>query len=386
MKRIGCEDKIKESKELKEGIPLQTEKIINVGIAGLGRSGWDIHLSTLQGLKDQFRIVAVTDIEASRAEEAKNAFGYRTHADVTALVNDAEVDLVVVATPNRFHAGHALQALEAGKHVVCEKPFGYTVADVDALIAAAEKSGVMLQPFQQRRYEADFQKVKEICESGLLGQITFIRIAWHGFKRRWDWQTSRAFGGGELYNNAPHPLDHAMELFGDAEPQVWCQLRRWLNSGDAEDEVRIILSGENAPTIQIELTATTAYPQERWNISGTAGGLRGSADRLEWKWVDWSKHPKQPQDTRPTPNRSYNSETLEWQEDSWQAGGQADTGAGAAPAAKPIVKLYTGLWHAIHEGKPQEITPQSIRRRVAVLEQCYKQSGIPFPEGTRTSE
>jgi predicted dehydrogenase len=192
------------------------------------------------------------------------------------------------------------------------------------------------------------------------------------------------FGGGELYNNGPHPLDHAMELFGDAEPKVWCELRHSLNSGDVEDEVRIILSGQDAPTIQIELTSTTPYAQERWNVSGTSGGLHGSGDRLEWKWVDWSSMPERPQQLDPTSDRSYNSEKLEWQEDSWTAGGQTDAGAGAAPQRNRPIQLYTGLWQSIREGKPQEITPQSVRRRVAVLEQCYKQSGIPFPEGART--
>ena len=363
---------------------MQNENIINVGIAGLGRSGWNIHAATLSTLPEHFRLVAVADIDNARCEEAQAAHGCRRYNDVTALVNDSEVDLVVVATPNRFHAGHALQALEAGKHVVCEKPFGFTTVDVDAMIAASEKSGLVLQPFQQRRYEPDFNKVKEICDSGLLGRVTFIRIAWHGFKRRWDWQTSRDFGGGELYNNAPHAIDHAMELFGPTEPQVWCELKRWLNSGDAEDEVRIILSGEDAPTIQIELTSTTPFPQERWNVSGTAGGLRGGGDKLEWRWVDWSTMPERPQDIRPTSDRSYNSEKLEWQQDSWKAKGKSDGGAGAAPAQQPVVELYTGLWQAIRNGAPQFITPQQVRRRVAVLEQCYKMSNIPFPEGTLT--
>jgi predicted dehydrogenase len=358
---------------------------IRVGIAGQGRSGWSIHGQTLKDLTDSYQLVAVTDIDPARCADAQSAFNCRVHPDVEALVADPEVDLVVVATPNRFHATHALQALEAGKHVLCEKPFGFTTGDVDAMIAAAQKAGVILQPFQQRRFEPDFLKVKEICESGLLGKITFIRIAWHGFKRRWDWQTARSFGGGELYNNGPHLVDHGMELFGDAEPKVWCELRHSLNSGDVEDDVRVIITGENAPTVQMELTATTPFSQDRWHICGTSGGLRGGGDKLEWKWVDWSKMPERPQDLKPTPDRSYNSEKLEWQEDSWTPRGQSDAGAGAAPAAQPVLELYNGLWRSIREGAPQVITPQSVRRRVAVMEQCYKQSGIPFPEGARSA-
>lgn len=356
---------------------------IRVGIAGLGRSGWGIHAATLPGMAGRFQVVAVADIDASRTQEAEAVYGCRAYDNVDSLVMDTEVDLIVVATPNRFHAGHSLQALEAGKHVVCEKPFGFTVADVDAMTAAAQKAGVVLQPFQQRRYEPDFRKVKEVCESGILGKLTFIRIAWHGFKRRWDWQTARSFGGGELYNNGPHLIDHAMELFGPGEPEVWCDLRHSLNSGDVEDDVRVILRGQNAPTVQMELTATTAFSQERWHICGTSGGLRGDGDKLTWRSVDWSQMPQRPQNLQPTANRSYNSEKLEWQEDSWQRGGSADSGAGAAPAQQPVVDLYNDLWRTIREGAPQVITPQSVRRRVAVMQKCYEQSGIPFPEGAR---
>lgn len=361
---------------------------INVGIVGLGRSGWGIHVKTLAQMPERYRVVAATDPLPERRAELHSEYGCRAHDDVSALVGDEEVELVVVASPNRFHSGHALQALQAGKHVVCEKPFGFTVADVDAMIAAAQSAGVVLQPFQQRRYEPDFRKVKEICDSGLLGEITFIRIAWHGFKRRWDWQTSRAYGGGELYNNGPHPLDHALDLFGDSEPRVaWCELRHSLNSGDVEDEVRLILSGPGAPTVQVELTATTAFSQDKWHVCGTSGGLRGSSDHLEWRWVDWAEMPARPQDLRPTPDRSYNSEKLNWHSSSWHPQPQTrpDSGGGAAPASQPVVDLYNDLWRTIREDAPQIITPQSVRRRVAVLEECYRQSGVPFPEGARNN-
>jgi scyllo-inositol 2-dehydrogenase (NADP+) len=356
---------------------------LRVGIAGLGRSGWGIHAHALPSMPQQYQLAAVADIDAARCDEAKAAHGCRAYSDVSQLVADDELDLIVVATPNRFHAEHALQALENGKHVLCEKPFGFTTADVDAMIAASQKAGVVLQPFQQRRYEPDFQKVKEICDSGLLGDITFIRIAWHGFKRRWDWQTARSFGGGELYNNGPHLIDHAMELFGESEPQVWCDLRHSLNSGDVEDDVRVILKAPGSPTVQMELTATTAFPQERWNVCGTNGGLHGDGDKLTWRWVNWDEMPPRPQDLKPTPDRSYNSEKLEWHEDFWTRGEGGDSGAGAAPSQGPVVQLYNDLWRSIREGAPQFITPQSVRRRVAVLQECYRQSGIPFPEGAR---
>ncbi|MEZ0298999.1 MAG: Gfo/Idh/MocA family protein, partial [Candidatus Methylacidiphilales bacterium] len=234
---------------------------IRVGIIGFGRSGHGIHAAAITQMPDRYTVAAIFDpLPDRRSHEAFP--DARACTSMEELLQLPDIEMVVVASPNKYHAGHAIAALNAGKHVLCEKPFGFTTTDVDAMIAASEANGKVLQAFQQRRYEDDFQKVKEICQSGMLGKLTFIRTSWLGFSRRWDWQTSRAFGGGQIYNNGPHPLDHMLELFGDAEPEVWCDARRSLASGDAEDEVQILLKAPGAPTIQIDLLATAAFPQD----------------------------------------------------------------------------------------------------------------------------
>lgn len=355
---------------------------LSVGVIGFGRSGCDIHARAIEQLPEQFQVAAICDPIPERRVDARWPKA-KPCATADELFGTQDVELVIVASPNKFHAGHALAALKSGKHVLCEKPFGFTTADVDAMTAAAQESGKILQPFHQRRYEADFRKVREICRSGILGRITFIRISWATFSRRWDWQTSREFGGGQLYNNGPHPLDHALELFGDAEPEVWCDLRRSLGSGDAEDEVQILLKSPGSPTVQIDLLATAAYPQDRWYICGTSGGLRGNVDRLDWKWVDWSQMSERPLDTKPTPDRSYNKEELKWQEDSWLAKGAVDSGAGAVPGNQPTLEMYADLWRTIRNGAPQTISPAVVRRRVKILQKCYELTGTPFPDGSR---
>lgn len=358
---------------------MSTQTPLRVGISGFGRSGCGIHAHAFGLLPNLFTVKAVFDpLESRRADIPTGAVAATSFE---ALIANPDLELIVVAPPNRLHAAQAEAALAAGKHVICEKPFGFTTADVDKMIATAKRTGRILQPFQQRRYEPDFRKALEICASGLLGRITYVRIAWHGFGRRWDWQTLRSFGGGQLYNNGPHLMDHALEFFGASEPEVWCDLRRSLCSGDAEDEFQVVLRGDNAPTVQLELRATAAFSDERWFICGTAGGLRGGANGLKWKWVDWSKLPERAADPLPTENRSYNSEKLEWREDSWAPHCGADAGAGAAPAEQPVLDLYTELWQTIRENRPQRISPQTVRRRVAVLEACYRQRGVSFPDG-----
>lgn len=350
---------------------------IKVGVLGLGRSGYGIHLNAMREMAGRFQPVAVYDPLTERAGAVAREFGLRAHADEAALLADPEVELVVVASPNRLHVPQALRALRAGKHVLCEKPFGLSLVEADAMIAAAREAGRVLQPFQQRRYEPDFRKILEVCGSGVLGDIQFVRICWHGFKRRWDWQTLRSCGGGTLNNNGPHPLDHAMELFGDPAPQVWAETRRCLCSGDGEDHLKVILSGAGRPTIDIELSDVFAYGQERWLVCGTAGGLHGTATALEWKWVDWSRMPARPVCADSTPDRSYNAEKLEWNTGSWRDAAGADAGGGSAPALQPILDLYAGLYRTVREGAAQEVTPESVRQRVAVMETIRACAGIP---------
>mgnify|MGYP002641985866 CR=1 FL=1 len=352
---------------------------IKVGILGLGRSGWGIHANMIGKIPDRFQVVAVTDEIADRRQQSAAELGCQAYESVEALLADPAVELVVVSTFNHFHAPHACQALAAGKHVLCEKPFGLTVADVDGMIARAKAAGKVLAPFQQRRYEPDFRKIQEVIASGILGEIVHIRICWQGFKRRWDWQTSRQRAGGALNNNGPHPLDHAVALFGeDVEPDVWAQAKRYLCSGDAEDHLKFILYGEGHPTVEVELTAIWPYAQDRWTLAGTRGGMRGNGKRLEWRWVEWESMCERPLDMNPTPDRSYNSEKLDWQTASWEPQGAVEAGgAGAAPPPGPVEALYGDLYRAIRQGTPLVVTPESVRRRVAVMEKIRAAAGIP---------
>ena len=355
---------------------------VRVGIVGLGRSGWGIHLKTFERRPGTFRAVAVADTDSVRANEtAAAASGCDAYPGIEALLADPNVELVVVASPNKYHARHVIAALNAGKHVVCEKPFGLTVADVDAMISARDAAmaregrPVLLAPFQNRRFEQSFEKVREVIGSGKLGRIVHIRMAYHSFGRRWDWQTLKRFGGGQLNNNCPHAVDQALEFLADFgvtssnEIDVLADLRNALSSGDAEDHVRLTLRAPrhpDAPVIDIEFTAACAYPQDQWLVMGTSGGLRGTGKQLHYKWVDWSTLPPRPVDEKSTPDRSYNRETLPWQEETVELGDDFASGPD---------RFYDGLFAALRRGEPLLITPEIIRHRIAVLEKARGAAG-----------
>ncbi|MDQ3702187.1 MAG: Gfo/Idh/MocA family oxidoreductase [Chloroflexota bacterium] len=336
---------------------------IRVGIAGLGRSGWNIHVKTLQAFPEQYRVVAVADIDPARQREAQETVRCRAYGDVADLIRDDAVEVIVVATPNHLHTAHSVAALEAGRHVICEKPFALSLADADRALAAAARADRLIVPFQNRRYEPHFQKVLEIVQSGVLGTVLLVRLAWHSFGRRWDWQTLLDKGAGSLANNGPHMLDHAVHFLGAGEPEIFADLRNGLSSGDAEDHAKIVLKTPGGPTIDLELTSCAAFPQDRWMIMGTAGGLRGTTTALRWQWIDWSTMPARPVDPASTPDRSYNREALHWHEETWE---------GTSKGEDDNRAFYHDLYGTLRQDQPLKITPQSARRYVAILEHCRR--------------
>jgi scyllo-inositol 2-dehydrogenase (NADP+) len=344
---------------------------IRVGIAGLGRSGWNIHAHSLGQLPEQFQVVAAMDFDAVRRDEAAAKFGARSYDSYDALLGDDEVELIVVATPNSAHKPNAVAALQAGKHVVCEKPFGTTSAEADEMIAVAKETGKIVAPFQNRRYEPHFQKVREVIESGVLGDIHLIRLSQTGFGRRWDWQTLKEFSGGFLNNWGPHVVDHALQLMNlddDApDPEIWVDMRNVLSSGDAEDHIKLILRAPGSTAIDIELSSAMAFGQDRWLVAGKNGGLRGSTTHLEWKWVDWSQMPERRVDKEPTVGRSYNSEKLEWRTDEW---------SGTNDDNDLMLAFYCELYLSVRDGAPLTITPQSVRRQIAIIERAKELGGF----------
>jgi len=341
---------------------------IRVGVAGLGRSGWNIHCAAFGKLPDHYKVVAVTDPDQARMQEANAKFGCAMHSSFDALINDPNVELVVVATPSKFHASNTISALKAGKAVVCEKPFATSANEADQVLKVADETGKLVAPFQNRRFAPDFRKVQEILASGKLGRITQIRCCVHSFGRRWDWQTLREFGGGELNNTGPHFLDQLLELLGEGEPEIFCHLDRALTSGDADDCAKVILRIPGRPLVELEISKANAYPQKNWTIMGTSGSLTGSITELSWKYVDFSKMPERPVDRTPqSADRQYNRETLEFTEETWKA----------SPEESDLAdNYYRSIYGTIREGKPLVVTPQSVRRQIHILQRCHDLGGM----------
>lgn len=347
---------------------------IRVAILGQGRSGRSIHAEYLRHVPKRFTIAAVVDPMKERRDRAVREFGCDAYSNHKPVLERDDIDLVINATPSHLHVPYTLEFLKAGFNVLCEKPLAAKAKDVDRLIAAQKKSGTVFAIFQQSRYAPYFQKVREVIDSGVLGDIVQINIQFNGFSRRYDWQTLTEFDGGNLLNTGPHPLDQALQLFGtDVMPKVFCVMRSTISYGDAEDHVLLVLEGKGRPIINLEISSCCACPSYTYNVYGTRGGLTGDMTALEWRYYIPKEAPKLRLQRRPLSdsagNPAYCSDNLTWHQKTWQV-----------PTSKQNLfnaishGFYSMLYKTLTEGAPLEITPQQVRQQIAVIEECQRQN------------
>lgn len=343
------------------------ERKINVGIIGQGRSGLKIHADCLAALPELFTIGAVADPLAERCAHAAEKFGCRAFQDYRRLLECRDLELVVNTAPSHLHVPITSETLAAGFHTLCEKPLARTVAEVDRLAADAAAARRRLAVFQQRRFSAVFQRLRALLATGVFGRVIMIQLHFNNFSRRWDWQTLRDHCGGALLNTGPHVLDQALQFFGtDLMPAVSCQMDRVNTAGDAEDHVRVTLSGPGRPTIDIQISSCCAFPTPVYRVLGACGGLEGDHASLRWRWFDPAQVPDRPLERAPLAGQVYCREELPWQEESWQAP------AAVTPAATPEALFYRNLYQALRHDAPLAVTLDEIRQQVAVIEDCHR--------------
>jgi predicted dehydrogenase len=358
-------------------------KKIRVGIIGQGRSGRDIHGVYLATDK-RFQIVAVVDQIAERRQRAAQEYGCDVYADHREMLKRKDIDLIVNASFSHLHVPITLQCLRADFNVLCEKPLAPRARDVDRLMAAAKKARRVLAVFQQSRYALYFQQVRRVIDSGVLGRIVQISIAFNGWSRRWDWQTLTEWRGGSLLNTGPHPVDQALQLFGEGRPKVTCFMDRTDGSfGDAENHVKLLLSGPGHPLIDLEVSSCCAYPQVTYNVYGSRGGMKAAGSSAEWRYIKWSESPRQKVTKVPlsrtdgTP--SYPVESVNWHTGVWPEvpkEGDKKGGYSAATAATSNLTqaYYNMLYKTLTRGVPLEVTLEQVRRQIAVIEECHRQN------------
>ncbi|TDS17730.1 Gfo/Idh/MocA family oxidoreductase [Sphingobacterium paludis] len=248
-------------------------KKIKIGLIGFSIGGQVFHAPFIVG-NPQLELYKVT----ARKDEQKKLLATRYPQAIAVesaddIINDSAVDLVVVATSNDVHYALAKRALEAGKHVVVEKPFTNTSAEADELIDLAKEKGLLLTVHHNARFHSDYKTVSKVIQSGVLGHLVNYEGRYDRFRnylREGAWREEDLPGSGIHYDLGAHLLDQALQLFG-APDWIFADLRKQREGAKAVDDFEFILS---YPNLKVSLKgqmlakeSTARYALYGWNGS-----------------------------------------------------------------------------------------------------------------------
>ena len=275
---------------------------VRVGVIGMGNMG-KYHADYLQqGKVNRCELTAVSSTTASKLEKYK---GLKTFDSGEKLIRSGEVDAVLIATPHYSHTTLGVEAFKAGLHVMVEKPISVHKADCERLIAAAKANPkLVFGAMFQLRTEPRYKKLKQLIDSGELGQI--VRVNWiitdwfrtEAYYASGGWRaTWKGEGGGALLNQCPHQLDLLQWLVGMPScVRAFCQFGRYHNI-EVEDNVTVFMEYPNGAT-GVFITSTGEAPgTNRFEIAGERGkivieGGKMTFTRNESSMRDFSKTAK----------------------------------------------------------------------------------------------
>ena len=240
----------------------------SIGIIGFGGMG-SYHLELAKGIKE-VQFVGSFDIKESRQKKAEE-LGLKAYSSREALLADETIDIVLVATPNDIHKEIAIHAMEAGKHVVCEKPVTMNSADLQEMMDASERTGKLLVVHQNRRWDEDYLTMKKIYDENMLGEVFAIESRVHGSRGiPGDWRQEKEHGGGMILDWGVHILDQALLMVPEKVKKVYATLT-YVTNQLVDDGFRAELTFESGITYTLEVGTSNFITLPRWYMLGSNG-------------------------------------------------------------------------------------------------------------------
>ncbi|HEV7217015.1 MAG TPA: Gfo/Idh/MocA family oxidoreductase [Chloroflexota bacterium] len=246
--------------------------MINVGIVGYGFAGRRFH-AYLISLTEGLHLYAVATRDARRQQQAREEYGCKVVATLDDLLGDDDVQLIVLATPHATHRDLAIQAMNAGKHVVTDKVMCLNAAEADAMIAARDNNGVMLSVFHNRRWDWDYLTVRQVIEQGLLGQPYLFEQAVTNYRRPGGWRAEAAQSGGILYDWGAHLVDQTLQLVTAPVTDVWCSIKYGGWGVDIGNYAKLVLRFADGTAAEINTGNLVRKSKPRWYVVGDRGTL-----------------------------------------------------------------------------------------------------------------
>lgn len=347
---------------------------IRTAVLGYGLAGKVFHCPFVQAVPG----LELTAIVQRSGDSARERYPHaRILKSVEEAFADPGIDLIVVGLPNETHFAMAKAALEAGKHVVIDKPFAASSAEARSLIELAKSKGLVLAPFHNRRWDCDFLTLRKVIEEGHLGRVVEIFSSYDRFRpiqRPNTWKEAPSPTTGILFDLGPHLVDQALALLG-APSRVFGSVRGDRDQTDINDAVDIVFEYDSTPfwpgkplRFHCHMTMLAADAAPRFRVHGTHGS--------------WTKYGLDPQENAllnlgATPPQVGSAEPwLPEPESAWGTLTLATRRAEPVEVERkpyPSVtgdyrNFYVSVRDAIAEGKPLAVPTEDGFRSVRLLE------------------
>jgi scyllo-inositol 2-dehydrogenase (NADP+) len=247
---------------------------IKTALLSFGMSGQVFHAPFLQ-VHEGFQLHSVWERSRNLAEQKYP--GVRTHRNLSSLLADPEIELVIVNTPNYSHFDYARRALLAGKHVVVEKPFTVTVEEGEELVSLASQHNLILSTFHNRRFDSDFLTVSQVVREGWLGDIVEAEFHYDRYKEDLSPKLHKEMPGpgtGALYDLGSHIIDQALHLFGMPQ-EVFADIRVVRPASRVDDYFEVLLY---YPQLRVRLKSSylVREPFASYVLHGNKGSFHKS--------------------------------------------------------------------------------------------------------------
>ncbi len=340
----------------------QNHKHVTTAIVSYGMSGSIFHAPLLHSHRGFF----LKTILQRHSNSALEKYPYITIArSYEELLSDKEIQLIVVNTPDNTHFDFAYKALDAGKHVIVEKPFTTTVRDGEKLIAFAKKKERLLSVFQNRRWDGDFLTVQKIIRQNLLGRLVEYEAHFDRYRNyiQDSWKESPEHQTGTLYNLGSHLIDQALVLFGMPEA-VFADIRIMRTGGMVDDAFDLKLYYKD-----VKVTLKAGYlvrePGPKFMVHGTEGSF--------------VKYGIDPQEEDLKQGRL--PEEKEWGTEPESDWGIMNTNINDIPVRKKIetvagcyIDFYSNIFDAITRGSDLTVRPEEALNVIRIIEAAYRSS------------
>ncbi len=335
---------------------------VNTALLSYGMSGEVFHAPLLMA-NPRFNLSIVVQRKSDTAQ--KHYPSIKVIRTVDEVIQDPAIELIIVNTPNETHFPFALQALEAGKHVVIEKPFTVTIKEANELIELSKKKNKILTAFQNRRWDGDFLTLKKVIDEKWVGKIVEFEAHYDRFRNYIEsntWKEEEGIGKGILYNLGSHMLDQALVLFGMPD-EIDARIGIQRPGGRVDDFYDIRFQYKDLNVI-IKSSYLVREQGPRYILHGTEGsfitssGIDPQEQALKEKKIPgsagWGTHDKEYWGKL---NTTINGLHVE---------GKIETIPGSYMA------FYQNLYEVIREGKSLDVKAEQARDVIILIEAAYE--------------